>query len=545
MPTLATALLQGLKDHGAREIFGIPGDFVLPFFKVIEESGTLPLFTLSHEPGVGFAADAAARYHSGLGVAVVTFGAGAFNLVNPIAGAYAERSPVVVIAGAPGAHERASGFVLHHQARSVDTQMAVYREITCDQAALTDAETAPAEIARVLRSARERSLPVYIELPRDMTAEPTTAVPVLPLRRADPEALAECADEILSRLAQANSPVVLVDVEIRRYGLEARVTDLARKLGLPVVTTFMGRGLLEGAPDVLLGTYLGAAGEPAITKLVEEADTLLLLGVILSDTNFALSQRRLDPRRTILASDRQVRTGHHVYPSLPIDDLIDALTMRARPLGATRMERPAAHYPRGLAADDQPLHPDDVATAINDLFDRHGPMPMTSDVGDCLFTAMDVENHALAAPGYYAGMGFGVPAGIGVAAATGRRPLVLVGDGAFQMTGWELGNCRRYGLDPIVVLFNNTSWEMLRAFQPETRFNDLDDWNFAAMAAAMGGAGERVTTRRQLAEALERAVARRGQFSLVEVMLPRGATSRTLTRFVTGFKAARARTTPS
>ena len=542
MPTLATSLLQGLADHGAREIFGIPGDFVLPFFKAMEESAILPLFTLSHEPGVGFAADAAARYHSGLGVAVVTFGAGAFNLVNPIAGAYAERSPVVVIAGAPGAHERASGFVLHHQARSVDTQMAVYREITCDQAALTDAETAPAEIARVLRSARERSLPVYIELPRDMTAAPCEPVPVLPLRAADPEALAECADEIIARLAQARAPVVLVDVEIRRYGLEQRVGALARKLGLPVVTTFMGRGLLEEAPDVFYGTYLGAAGEPAISRLVEEADALLLLGVILSDTNFALSQRRLDLRRTMLAADREVRIGHHVYPSLPIDEMIGALDQRARALGsAAGRPPPALVYPRGLSVDDQPIHPDDVATAINDLFDRHGPMPMTSDVGDCLFTAMDIENTALAAPGYYAGMGFGVPGGIGVAAATGRRPLVLVGDGAFQMTGWELGNCRRYGLDPIVVLFNNASWEMLRAFQPQSRFNDLDDWNFAAMAAAMGGHGERVRTRGELVRALADAFVRRGVFSLVEVMLPRGATSRTLTRFVSGFQAVRAR----
>src|SRR5262252_10867960 len=113
-PTLATALLRALADHGAREIFGIPGDFVLPFFKVIEESGILPHYVLSHEPGVGFAADAAARYNCGLGVAVVTYGAGAFNLVNAVAGAYAERSPVVVVAGAPGAHERASGLLLHH-----------------------------------------------------------------------------------------------------------------------------------------------------------------------------------------------------------------------------------------------------------------------------------------------------------------------------------------------------------------------------------------------------------------------------------------------
>jgi indolepyruvate decarboxylase len=138
-------------------------------------------------------------------------------------------------------------------------------------------------------------------------------------------------------------------------------------------------------------------------------------------------------------------------------------------------------------------------------------------------------------------MGFGVPAGIGAAVATGRRALILVGDGAFQMTGWELGNCRRYGLDPIVVLFNNQGWEMLRVFQPESTFNDLDDWRFAEMAAPLGGHGERVTTRRELANALEAATRRRGQFSLIEVMLPRGMTSDTLARFVEGFKAARER----
>jgi indolepyruvate decarboxylase len=204
------------------------------------------------------------------------------------------------------------------------------------------------------------------------------------------------------------------------------------------------------------------------------------------------------------------------------------------------MPRQHPAYPRGLPADDRPIAPSDIATAINDLFDRHGKMPMTSDIGDCLFTAMEVDNTALAAPGYYAGMGFGVPAGIGVA-ATGLRPLILVGDGAFQMTGWELGNCRRYGLDPIVVLFNNCSWEMLRVFQPESRFNNLDDWHFAEVANAIGGVGERVTTRAGLIAALDRAVLRRGQFSLIEVMLPRGKTSDTLARFVAGFKSARER----
>ena len=350
MTTLATALLQGLKDHGAREIFGIPGDFVLPLYKVIEESKILPHYTLSHEPAVGFAADAAARYHQGLGVAVVTYGAGAFNVVNAIAGAYAERSPVVVIAGAPGARERAGGYLLHHQARTLDTQLAVYREITCDQAVLDDPARAPAAIARVLRSAREQSLPVYIEVPRDMVGARMGPVPRLPRRPADPGALAECAGEILARLAHARAPVMIVDVEIRRYDVERETAALARALGLPVVTTFMGRGLLEGADDVLAGTYLGAAGNPDITRLVEDADAMLLLGVIVSDTNFALSQRQLDPQRTMLAVGRQVHVGHHVYHDVPIEDLVAELTRRApRAKKRVARHRLPTSYPRGLA----------------------------------------------------------------------------------------------------------------------------------------------------------------------------------------------------
>ena len=129
-----------------------------------------------------------------------------------------------------------------------------------------------------------------------------------------------------------------------------------------------------------------------------------------------------------------------------------------------------------------------------------------------------------------------MPAGLGIQAASGERPLVLVGDGAFQMTGWELGNCRRYGWDPIVLLFNNASWEMLRAFQPESAFNDLDRWDFAAMAAGMGGDGIRVRTRAELKAALERAVATRGRFQLIDITLDRGVRSTTLSRYVEALK---------
>jgi indolepyruvate decarboxylase len=227
--------------------------------------------------------------------------------------------------------------LLHHQARRIDSQAAIYREITCDQAFLADPASAPSEINRVLRSALERSLPVYIEIPRDMVAAEVVPQPRLPKSPVDPEALAECAEEIAARMNAAERPVIVVDVpvivvdvEVRRYGLEASVAALARKFGAPVVTTFMGRGLLAGE-DVLAGTYMGAAGEGALTQMVENANAALLLGVILSDTNFALSRRRLDPRRTMLAIDRVVTIGHHAYAGIALDAVVEAVAARASP----------------------------------------------------------------------------------------------------------------------------------------------------------------------------------------------------------------------
>lgn len=532
---LTESLLHALKANGARQIFGIPGDFALPYFRIIEESGILPLYTLSHEPGVGFAADASARVNRSLGVAAVTYGAGALNMVNAVAAAYAEKSPVVVLSGGPGKSESSSGLLLHHQAKTLDSQFRIYGEITCDRVRLDDAERAPADIARVLGNCLRYSRPVYVEIPRDMVGVPCGPVPPVAPVSTDPDALAACAEEVLARIRSAAKPVLVVDVEVRRFGLEEKVAELALRLSLPVVTCFMGRGLLADSDASLIGTYMGVAGLPEVTQLVENSDGLILLGVILSDTNFAVSEKKIDIRKSIVACDGEVRLGYHVYPDIPLAALVEALLERSQPRARPHDVARVA-YPHGLIADDTEITPNDIAIAVNDLMAEHGKMPIACDVGDCLFTAMDIEHTALAAPGYYATMGFGVPAGLGLQAATGQRPLILVGDGAFQMTGWELGNCRRYGWDPIVLLFNNASWEMLRTFQPESCFNNLDTWGFAQMAAGLGGKGVRVHTRQELKTAIERAFTQRGQFQLVEIMIPRGVLSQTLERYVNGVK---------
>ncbi len=526
---LAHALLQALKDYGAGEIFGIPGDFALPLFRQIERLNTLPLLTLSHEPAVGFAADAAGRYRGTLGVACVTYGAGALNMVNPVATAYAEKSPLVVISGAPGAAERTMGLGLHHQVKHFDSQMLIMREVTCAQCVLDDPATAPAELARVLSAARHQSRPVYIEFPRDMVEADVAGVPAYKPPAQNKAAAKEAARQTLKMLQAKKHPAMLLGVEIRRYGLESKVARLATALGIPVLTTFMGRGILAEVGAQTAGTYLGLAGDVATRRLVERADGLLMLGVILCDTNFGVSKRQIDMRTSVHAFDGAVHFEHHSYSGVVLEAFVDALLAGAKKLGNAK---PAtASYPRGLKPSKRKLQPQDVATAVNDFFAEHGVMPIASDMGDCLFTAMDIEHTALLAPGYYATMGTGIPFGLGLQAASGKRPLVLVGDGAFQMTGWELGNCRRLGLNPIVLLFNNTAWGMLKAFQKDTGYNDLDDWHFAEHAETMGGKGVRVSTPAQLAEALQRAHGDDSCFQLIEVMLPRDALSQTLSRF--------------
>jgi len=528
--TLATALLHALKSRGAKNIFGIPGDFVLPFFRVIEDSNILPWYTLSHEPGVGYAADASARIGSTLGVAVITYGAGALNMVNAVAQAYAEKSPLVVISGGPGKGEGEMGLGLHHQVKTLNSQLEIYKELTCDQTVLNNPATAPAEIARVLDSARKHSRPVYIEIPRDLVDAPCGPVPAFSPDTPDIDAARACAAEIITRLKSAKFPAILIGVESRRYGLEDKIGKLCKTLGIPVATSFMGRGLFAEHDLPLLGTYLGTAGDKHIAQSIEGADALLMLGVITSDTNFGVSGKNIDMRGAISAFDNAVNFAHYRYPDITLETLIDAMTVIAEPIGnATGNHKPA--YSRGLPDDDTPLSPSHIATAVNDLFASHGRMPIASDMGDCFFTGLEIENTEFAGPGYYASMGPGVPAGMAIA-ASGKRPIVLVGDGAFQMTGWELGNCRKYGWAPIVILFNNKSWEMLRTFQPGPSYHDLDDWHYAEIAPQLGGKGVRVQTCAELKQALKTAHSDDSCFQLIEVMLERGDVSDTLAGFV-------------
>jgi len=538
---LCEFLFNELHSHGVRQIFGIPGDFVLNLYEALQKYGKFRLLTFSHEPAVGFAADAAARITNGLGVCLVTYGAGGLNMVNSVACAYAEKSPLVVISGGPGMLEKRRGVLVHHEVKSYESQWKVYNEVVEYGAILDSPRTAAAEIRKALHLALKLMRPVYLEVPRDMVFNEITVPEVFePIGPEEDEgALSEASEEILDRLIASRHPVMVVGVETHRFGLQTRVVTLAERLQIPVVSSFLGRGVFPTTHPQFKGTYLGTVSPQPLREIVEQSDCLLLLGVLISDVSLGIPAESINETNSILCISREVFIKHHVFRHVPLDGLVDRLLQSPR---LPRRENCVPGWQAGISPeifesfdDDEPIRVRHLIRVVNDFISQHPAFPVICDTGDSLFAAVDIRADVCIGPAYYATMGFAVPGSIGLQAASGLRPLVLVGDGAFQMTGPEISQCPRYGLNPIVVLLNNSRWEMLQAFFPQALYNDTVGWPFARLAELWGGRGIEVKTPGQLRRALEEAEAE-AKFTLIEVRLEHGDISPILRGFVEGFK---------
>src|SRR5437764_15192705 len=218
--TIGEYLIERLYAHGVRHVFGIPGDYVLGFYEQLRSS-ELQIITTCDEQGAGFAADAYARLR-GLGVVCVTYCVGGLKVANTTAGAFAEKSPVVVISGAPGMKEREKNPLLHHKVREFDTQKKVFEQLTVASAVLSDAQTAFQEIDRVLHAALRFKRPVYIEIPRDLTFVPGIPHHKTPVihERGEPRSLRAALAEAHEMIQRARQPVILADVEVHRFALQ-------------------------------------------------------------------------------------------------------------------------------------------------------------------------------------------------------------------------------------------------------------------------------------------------------------------------------------
>jgi indolepyruvate decarboxylase len=506
-------LIQRLLDYGIEDLFGIPGDYVLSFYSELEKS-PINVVGCTREDCAGFAADAYARLR-GMGAVCVTYCVGGLSICNSIAGAYAEKSPIVVLSGSPGLAERKVGALLHHMVRDFRTQIDVFEKFTIAGAELNDPLTAFAEIDRVLDACDRFKRPVYLELPRDMVhvVPPVAHGYAGVTRQHDPDATREAIRETVDRLQRASHPVIVAGVELHRFGLQDDLLRLAESAGIPIATTMLGKSVVSERHPMFVGLYEGAIGDQAVTDFVENSDLVLLLGAFLSDINLGIYTANLDPNRCVYATSETLRISHHHYHGVDLKEFLVGLT-DSRPKFSGREIPKALRHPKKATSDlkvekDAPLKTSRIIRMLNRLIDED--TIVIADVGDSLFAATELTIHdrgEFLSPAYYTSMGFSIPAALG--AATARRDhriVVLVGDGAFQMTGQELSTLMGRGHNPIVIILDNHGYGTERYLhEGEWKYNEIQPWNYVELTKVYGrGVGKVVANEGEFHAALHAA----------------------------------------
>lgn len=518
---LGEYLIERLQYYGVRDVFGIPGDFVLQFYGMLEESPMRVIGTTS-EACAGYAADGYARIN-GVGCVCVTYCVGGLSLCNAVAGAYAEKSPVIVISGAPGMSERRSDPLLHHRVRDFHTQRDVFEKITIASASLEDELTAFREIDRVLAACVRYKRPVFLELPRDKVLSecPYPHQPQTDVQSSDPASLAAAVEEAREMLLAAKQPAIVAGIELHRFGLQDQVVRFAEQNRIPISATLLGKSVVSERHPLYLGVYEGAMGRAEVQRYVEDSDCVALLGAFMSDINLGGFTAHLDPARCIYATSEKLRIGHHYFHDVLFSDFMNALSAPgfAVKRKAPKITQPVVRPWKASAA--APITISRLFAKINSVLEQD--LVVVADTGDSLFAAADLtisQRTEFLSTAYYTSMGFAIPAAVGVQAANrSLRPLVLVGDGAFQMTCMELSTAVRREFNPIVVVLNNKGYSTERFIQ-EGPFNDIHNWQYHRMPELLGaGWGFEVHTEGDLEKAFRAALANVDCFSILNVHL--------------------------
>ncbi|WIB77002.1 thiamine pyrophosphate-binding protein [Curtobacterium sp. MCPF17_002] len=511
--TVIDHLLDRLTALGVEKLFGVPGDYTLPMLDHIVEHPDASWIGCATELGAAYAADGYARVR-GLGVVCTTFGVGELSAINGIAGSYAERVPVIHIVGAPSLATQRSGRPTHHTLGDGDFRhfQRMHAEVTCVQASLTLENAAP-EIDHVIREVLERRLPGYLVIPVDVgLAEIDPAAH--PLQRhldaTSVRALRRFEQAARPMVQEARRPAVLADILVGRFGAREALHELLAT-GLPHASLLWGRRVVDESAPNFVGTYVGAASREGVRAVVEDADLLVQAGVQFTDLTSGFFSQDLADDAGIVVDGTTSIVGGRTFGPIAMADALRVLRKlfdeRRDPLPVRTDERPPVFPPSAEATNE--LTQAGLWETVSAWL-QSGDLVL-ADQGTA-FYGMGAHRlpHDVLMMGQplWASIGFTLPAVLGAAlAAPKRRPVLLIGDGAAQMTVAELGTLVRNGIPAIVVLVDNGGYTVERAIHgAAAEYNDIAPWDWAALSIALGASGvDRADTVAGLRAALHRA----------------------------------------
>ena len=486
--SIGSFLLRRLQEVGIQHIFGVPGDYNLEFMQQLEDRGEPAWIGTCNELNGSYAADGYARIH-GLAALAVTYGVGSLSAMNGIAGAYSEHVPVICICGSLPLRSLERGEMMHHTLADGGRGnfYRAFSEVTAAQAELSP-ENAVLEIDRLILTAWRRKLPVYLELPSDISYIEID-VPEEPLQltalASNQERLQSAAKAILARLKAAKSPAFLLDLDADRFGVLGHIERLAKKLEMPVAVLNTCKAAIDETSPLFAGVYLGVASSTATRNAVEKSDCLLTVGLRRLDSTSAFFNDAI-PVSAIHLNARSVNLGLENYQAVNLRELLEKLIESSAAIvgrsalntaqPATGVVKPTqgsltqAQYWKAL---EKFLRPGDVIVA-EDGTSNSGATEMRLPPG-CSFVTQAV----------WGSIGYTVGALLGtLCAAPERRQILFVGDGSFQLTAQELSTILRHDFKPHIFLINNNGYTIERAILGKNaRYNDVANWRYTELAS--------------------------------------------------------------
>jgi alpha-keto-acid decarboxylase len=548
--TVGDYLLDRLAELGVTEIFGVPGDYQLEFLDHILAHPRVRWVGGANELNAGYAADGYGRLR-GMAALVTTFGVGELSAANAIAGSYAERVPVVHIVGAPSKDAQGARRIVHHTLGDGDFEhfLRISREITCAQANLVPA-TATREIDRVLSEVREQKRPGYLLIATDVARFPVEA-PTAPLPRytggTSPRALA-LFTAAAAELIDNHRLTVLADFLVHRLGCVDELNALLAADTVPHATLMWGKSLVDESSSNFLGIYAGSASDEPVRRAIEDAPVLVTAGVLFTDFVSGFFSQRIDPARTIDIGPVQSVIAGKVYAPLDMAAALTAITSILTERGVTSpplppIPEPSRAQPPGR---DEPLTQEALWDRLSDALTPGNVV--LADQGTSFY---GMAGHRLASGVTFIGqplwgsIGYTLPAALGAGLAErDRRTVLLIGDGAAQLTVQELGTFGREGLAPVVVVVNNDGYTVERAIHGETAYyNDIVGWRWAELPRALGVddlLALRAATYGELDDALTAAAAAQDRMVLIEAVVARMDIPPLLTELAQSASAANA-----
>jgi len=484
-------LLRRLEEAGIRHIFGVPGDYNLELMQQLEDRGAPAWVGNCNELNASYAADGYARIN-GIGALIVTHGVGALSAINGIAGAYSEHVPVICICGSLPLRAVQRGDLMHHTLadREKGNFCRMFAEVTAAQARLTP-ENAVTEIDRLILTAWRLKLPVYLELPSDISylemeaPQRPLALDMIPSEQAN---LKACTKIILERLHAAKSPAFLLDLDAIRFGVSAQIMELAERFHMQVATLNCAKGAVPETSSRFAGTYAGIGSPPSTREAIEGSDCLLTVGYRRVESTTGFLSDKL-PASAIHINSSYVDVADEDYQGVHVAELFRSIVDSSS--GVVTKGQPARRSNQSsFVPSDNPLTQDAYWKAIQDFL-RPGDVIVVEDgTSSAGFGRLTLPDDCTCISGAFVWCSIGYATGAllgAILASPKRRHILLTGEGSLQLTVQEISTVMRHDLKPWILVNQNQGYTVERAvLGKDAKYNDIANWRYSELPNVFG-----------------------------------------------------------